>query len=111
MMIRKSVVFNNPWRNILQNSLFYSEIYWKYVYSIPKFKKQLSQIIIGTNMNQNVSYNIKYLLATRNSRRFAPFFLGEAPILYLNCEHVLFAYLLKQRRKKFRGFKKKLADF
>ena len=30
-----------------------------------------------------------------------------APIFYLNCEHVLFVYILKQSRKKFRGFKKK----
>ena len=30
-----------------------------------------------------------------------------APIFYLNCEHVLFVYILKQRRKKFRGFLKK----
>ena len=27
-----------------------------------------------------------------------------APIFYLNCEHVLFVYILKQSRKKFRGF-------
>ena len=27
-----------------------------------------------------------------------------APIFYLNCEHVLFVYILKQRRKKFRRF-------
>ena len=33
-----------------------------------------------------------------------------APILYLNFEHVHFVYILKQRRKKFSGFKKKLAD-
>ena len=30
-----------------------------------------------------------------------------APIFYLNCEHVLSVYILKQRRKKFCGFKKK----
>ena len=30
-----------------------------------------------------------------------------APIFYLNCEHVLFVYILKQSRKKFRGFLKK----
>ena len=30
---------------------------------------------------------------------------------YLNCEHVLLVYILKQRRKKFCGFKKKFADF
>ena len=35
-----------------------------------------------------------------------------APIFYLNCEHVLFVYILKQRRKIFCGFlKKQLADF
>jgi len=34
---------------------------------------------------------------TRNSRRFAPIF-------YLNCEHVLFVYILKQRRKKIADF-------
>ena len=34
-----------------------------------------------------------------------------ASIFYLNCEHVLFVYILKQRRKKFCGFKKKFADF
>ena len=35
-----------------------------------------------------------------------------APIFYLNCEHVLFVYILKQRRKKCCGFKKKIfADF
>ena len=34
-----------------------------------------------------------------------------APIFYLNCEHVLFVYILKQGRKKFCGFKKKIADF
>ena len=30
-----------------------------------------------------------------------------APIFYLNCEHVLFVYILKQRRKRFCGFLKK----
>jgi len=30
-----------------------------------------------------------------------------ALIFYLNCEHVLFVYILKQRRKKFCGFLKK----
>ncbi len=34
-----------------------------------------------------------------------------APIFYLNCEHVLFVYILKQRRKKFCGFKKKIRKF
>ena len=34
-----------------------------------------------------------------------------APIFCLNCEHVLFVYILKQRRKKFCGFKKKLRIF
>ena len=39
-------------------------------------------------------------LGTRLLGRFAAIF-------YLNCEHVLFVYILKQRRKKFRGFFKK----
>ena len=30
-----------------------------------------------------------------------------APIFYLNCENVLFVYILKQTRKKFSGFLKK----
>jgi len=30
-----------------------------------------------------------------------------APIFYLNCEHVFFVYILKLRRKKFCGIKKK----
>jgi len=34
-----------------------------------------------------------------------------APIFYLTCEHILFVYILKQRRKKCCGFKKKIADF
>ena len=39
-------------------------------------------------------------------------FLGRfAPIFYLNCEHVLFVYILKQSRKNLRIFKKKFADF
>jgi len=29
------------------------------------------------------------------------------PIFYLNCEHVLFVYILKQRRKNFADLKKK----
>ena len=33
------------------------------------------------------------------------------PIFYLNCEHVLFVYILKQRRKKFSGFLKKIKTF
>ena len=32
-------------------------------------------------------------------------------IFYLNCEHVLFVYILKQRRKIFSDLKKKFADF
>jgi len=36
---------------------------------------------------------------------------NTAPIFYLNCEHVLFVYILKQRKKNFRIFKKKFADF
>ena len=34
-----------------------------------------------------------------------------APSFYLNFEYVLYVYILKQRRKKFCGFKKKFADF
>jgi len=34
-----------------------------------------------------------------------------APIFYLNCEHVLFVYILKQRRKKCCGFKNKIRGF
>ena len=34
-----------------------------------------------------------------------------APIFYLNCEHVHFVYILKQSRKKFRGFLKKIREF
>ena len=45
-----------------------------------------------------------FVLITRLLGRFALIF-------YLNCEHVLFVYILKQRRKKFCGFKKKFADF
>ena len=40
-----------------------------------------------------------FLYKTRLLGRFAPIF-------YLNCEHDLFVYILKQRRKKFCGFKK-----
>ena len=29
---------------------------------------------------------------------------GFAPIFYLSCEHVLFVYILKQRRKKIEDF-------
>ena len=36
---------------------------------------------------------------------------NTAPIFYLNCEHVLFVYILKQRRKIFCGFKKKIRGF
>ena len=36
---------------------------------------------------------------------------NTAPIFYLNCEHVLFVYILKQRRKFFADYKKKFADF
>ena len=49
----------------------------------------------------------KYII-TRNSRRFASRQLGRfAPIFYLNCKHVLFVYILKQRRKNFCVFLKK----
>jgi len=33
-----------------------------------------------------------------------------SPIFYLNCEHVLFVYILKQRRRKFCGFKRKFQE-
>ena len=39
-----------------QNSLFYSEIYFRYVYSIIKFKTQLLQKIFGTNLDQHIGY-------------------------------------------------------
>ena len=42
-------------------------------------------------------YFIFDLYLTRLLGRFAPIF-------YLNCVHVLFVYILKQSRKKFRGF-------
>ena len=48
--------------------------------------------------------NMSIFIDTRLLGRFAPIF-------YLNCEHVVFVYILKQRRKKFCGFKKKFADF
>ena len=48
------------------------------------------------------SSGCKYI-GTRLLGRFAP--------IYLNCEHVLFVYILKQRRKKFCRFKKKLRIF
>ena len=34
-----------------------------------------------------------------------------APIFYLNCEQVLFVYILKRRRKYLNGFLKKITDF
>jgi len=43
---------------------------------------------------------IVHLYQTRLLGRFAPIF-------YLNCEHVIFVYISKQRRKKFCGFLKK----
>jgi len=53
----------------------------------------------------NRPHSNSFLLNTRLLGR-------SAPIFYLNCEHVLFVYILKQRRKKFCGFlKKKFADF
>ena len=39
----------------------------------------------------------------RTSRLLGRFF-------YLNCEHVLFVYILKHKQKKVRGFHKKFAD-
>ena len=44
--------------------------------------------------------HLKHCKITRLLGRFAPIF-------YLNWEHVLFVYILKQSRKKFRGFLKK----
>ena len=32
------------------------------------------------------------------------------PIFHLHCEHILFVYILQQKPKKFRGFKKKFVD-
>ena len=49
---------------------------------------------------KNVTASFVELCNTRLLGRFAPIF-------YLNCEHVLFVYILKQRRKKFRGVLKK----
>jgi len=57
--------------------------------------------MIGVNINV---FGVSVYFTTKLLGRFAPIF-------YLNCEHVLFVYTLKQRRKKFRGFLKKLADF
>ena len=37
-------------------------------------------------------------------------FLGRlAPIFYLNCKHVLFLYILKQKQKKVRKFHEKIS--
>ena len=51
------------------------------------------------------SHDISLMYKIRLLGRFAPIF-------YVNCEHVLIANIEKQKRKKFRGFKKKInADF
>ena len=50
-----------------------------------------------------------YLL---NTDFYSKRLLGRfAPSFHLNSEHVLFVYILKQRRIFFGGFKKKFADF
>ena len=50
-----------------------------------------------------VRYKLQHLLNLVMSRLLGRF----APIFYLNCERVLFDYILKQRRRKFCEFYKK----
>ena len=50
-----------------------------------------------------VRYKLQHLLNLVMNRLLGRF----APIFYLNCERVLFVYILKQRRNKFCGFLKK----
>jgi len=51
--------------------------------------------------------NLNYTINICNTKLLGRF----APIFYLNCEHVLFVYIFKQRRKKFCGFLKKSRIF
>ena len=58
-------------------------------------KTRVSRMGLGSFVDITI-FVVKYYI-TRHLRRFAPIF-------YLNCEHVLFVYILKQRRKKFADF-------
>ena len=52
----------------------------------------------------NQFFKLEMYFITRLLGRFAPIF-------HLNCEHVLFVYILKQRRKKCCGCLKKIRGF
>ena len=57
-----------------------------------------SRYISSTLINELIA-ELSKILTTRLLGRFAPIF-------YLNCEHVLFVYILKQRRNNFADLKK-----
>ena len=62
-------------------------------------EKELEEQVNDLGINGLIYFNYN-LFITRLLGRFAPIF-------HLNCEHVLIVYILKQSRKKFRGFLKK----
>ena len=60
---------------------------------------------IGSAILTFIGYKQKDTQTDRQEKYIYTRLLGRfAPILYLNCEHILFVYILKQRRKKFCGF-------
>ena len=68
---------------------------------------------ILNSLNRFFLVFILFLFSPAGNEIFITRLLGRfAPIFYLNCEHVLFVYILKQSKKKIsRIFKKKFADF
>ena len=75
------------------------------------------RILIKCYENWKLTYKLHgcifYIKRFSSRKIYRTRLLGRfTPIFYLNCEHVLFIYILKQSRKKFRGFlKKKFPDF
>ena len=57
---------------------------------------------MGNLVTSMVALRFTNLLITRLLRRFSPIF-------YLNCERVLFVYILKQKRKKVPGLHEKIS--
>ena len=67
----------------------------------PTFYKGMSFTLGKIRVNN--TFNLKYII-TRLTGRFAPIF-------YINCEHFLVVYFVKQKQKDFRGLFKKFRGF
>ena len=67
----------------------------------PTFYKGMSFTLGKIRVNN--TFNLKYII-TRLTGRFAPIF-------YINCEHFLVVYFVKQKQKDFRGLYKKFRGF